>query len=173
MEKISTAEPLCYQMIRTPLGSFFAAATHHGLCRLLLPGQRSWSPWFLHHFGQFPVLRWNPILERTALQLNQYISKKRREFDLKLDLRGTCFQRKVWNHLLMIPFGKTSSYGQLAVQIGLPGAARAVGAANARNPVLVVVPCHRIIGSNGELVGFASGLQWKRLLLGLERIGSS
>ena len=91
-----------------------------------------------------------------------------RQFALTLDLAGTAFQRKVWNALLTIPFGETRSYGQIARQIGHPDAVRAVGAANGRNPVSIVAPCHRVIGSTGKLTGFAGGLDAKAHLLALE-----
>jgi O-6-methylguanine DNA methyltransferase len=91
-----------------------------------------------------------------------------RHFDLSLDFAGTDFQRKVWRGMLAIPFGQTRSYGQIAKLIGSPAAARAVGAANARNPISIVIPCHRLIGSTGELTGFAGGLKAKERLLNLE-----
>ena len=91
---------------------------------------------------------------------------------MKLDLSGTPSQRQVWNALLTIPFGETRSYGQIAKQIGSPAAARAVGAANGRNPVSIVAPCHRVVGSNGALTGFAGGLDVKARLLALEGAGA-
>ena len=93
---------------------------------------------------------------------------QRHEFALKLDLAGTPFQRKVWNALLTIPFGETRSYGQIARQIGHPNAVRAVGAANGRNPVSIIAPCHRVIGSTGKLTGFAGGIDAKARLLAFE-----
>jgi methylated-DNA-[protein]-cysteine S-methyltransferase len=102
-------------------------------------------------------------------QLQDYFDGKRQTFDLKLDPQGTDFQRQVWNGLLMIPYGETISYGQLAQRIGKPSAVRAVGAANGQNPLPIIVPCHRVIGSNGTLTGYAGGLHIKKLLLDLER----
>jgi methylated-DNA-[protein]-cysteine S-methyltransferase len=98
-------------------------------------------------------------------QLDQYFAGERRDFDLPLDLRGTPFQRRVWQALLTIPYGETRSYGELAAQIGRPDRPRAVGAANGRNPVSIVVPCHRVIGSDGGLTGYGGGLARKRWLL--------
>jgi methylated-DNA-[protein]-cysteine S-methyltransferase len=102
-------------------------------------------------------------------QLEAYFAGERREFDLELDLVGTSFQRQVWEALLTIPYGETRSYGQIAEQIGSPGASRAVGLANGHNPIGIVVPCHRVIGANGSLTGYGGGLDRKRALLALER----
>ncbi len=110
----------------------------------------------------------HPVLLETERQLNEYFSGQRTQFVLKLDVDGTPFQRKVWDALRTIPFGETRSYGDIAKQIGNPGAMRAVGAANGRNPVSIVVPCHRVIGSTGKLTGFGGGLDAKGFLLNLE-----
>ena len=110
----------------------------------------------------------NPFLVETARQLNAYFAGKLRIFDLKLDMRGTPFQMRVWEELLKIPYGETRSYQQIAVATGTPKAVRAVGAANGANPVPIVVPCHRVIGSNGKLTGFGGGLPLKKRLLELE-----
>jgi methylated-DNA-[protein]-cysteine S-methyltransferase len=110
----------------------------------------------------------HPVLVETERQLNEYFQGKRRSFCLKLDMVGTSFQNEVWQTLLAIPFGETRSYGQLARQLGNPRAMRAVGAANGRNPIAIVVPCHRVIGASGKLTGFAGGLDAKEHLLGLE-----
>ena len=110
----------------------------------------------------------NPILVRTARQLEEYFAGTRRSFDLDLDFAGTAFQRAVWAALLTIPFGQTRTYSQIAAQIGHPAAVRAVGAANGRNPISIVAPCHRVIGASGKLTGFAGGLEAKERLLTLE-----
>lgn len=109
------------------------------------------------------------ILAETARQLDAYFSQRLREFDLPLAPRGTKFQLDVWNTLRKIPYGKTWSYADLAKRIGRPDAVRAVGAANGRNPLPIIIPCHRVIGSNGQLVGFGGGLPIKRWLLELEQ----
>jgi methylated-DNA-[protein]-cysteine S-methyltransferase len=114
----------------------------------------------------------HPVLVETERQLEEYFAGQRTAFTMKLDLAGTAFQRKVWNALLTIPFGETRSYGQIARQIGNPAAARAVGAANGRNPVSIVAPCHRVLGATGRLTGFAGGLDAKAHLLALERAKS-
>ena len=110
-----------------------------------------------------------PLLVAAREQLAEYFSGQRREFDLPLRLRGTPFQQRVWQALREIPYGSTAGYGVLAARLGLsPGSARAVGMANGANPVAIVVPCHRVVGSNGKLVGYAGGLDRKRTLLGIE-----
>lgn len=111
----------------------------------------------------------HPILKQAKLQLEEYFKGQRTKFDLKLDMHGTEFQKKVWQALQSIPFGETRSYLQIATQIGNPKAVRAVGAANGRNPVSIIVPCHRVIGANGKLVGYAGGMDNKTKLLDLEQ----
>ena len=110
----------------------------------------------------------NPVLQNAARQLEQYFSGTRERFELELDFAGTPFQRQVWAALLTIPFGETRTYSQIAEQIGNPTAVRAVGAANGRNPISIVAPCHRVIGASGKLTGFAGGLEAKERLLTLE-----
>lgn len=111
-----------------------------------------------------------PPLRVAALQLTEYFAGARRRFELPLQLGGTPFQRRVWEELQEIPFGETWSYGQLARRIGNPGASRAVGLANNRNPVAVIVPCHRVIGADGSLTGYGGGLDRKRWLLAHEGV---
>lgn len=111
----------------------------------------------------------HPMLVRTAAQLQEYFAGARQQFDLELDFAGTGFQVQVWQALLAIPFGETRSYLDIATQLGNPKAVRAVGAANGRNPISIVAPCHRVIGSSGSLTGFAGGLPAKQFLLSLER----
>jgi methylated-DNA-[protein]-cysteine S-methyltransferase len=106
-----------------------------------------------------------PVVE----QLDEFFAGERRTFDVALDLRGTDFQRRVWAALLDIPYGETASYGEIAASIGRPTASRAVGAANGRNPVSIIVPCHRVIGASGALTGYAGGLTTKQALLAHER----
>ncbi|HUZ21415.1 MAG TPA: methylated-DNA--[protein]-cysteine S-methyltransferase [Acidimicrobiales bacterium] len=107
-------------------------------------------------------------LDAAAEQLRRYFAGARRDFDLELAPSGTSFQLAVWEALCAIPYGTTASYGEVAAAVGRPGAARAVGHANARNPIAVVVPCHRVIGASGTLTGFAGGLERKRILLAIE-----
>lgn len=110
----------------------------------------------------------HPILLKTQKQLNEYFAGQRQIFDLPLDFEGTEFQQKVWQALLSIPFGETRSYKDIAEQIGNVKAVRAVGAANGKNPISIIAPCHRVVGANGKLVGFAGGLENKDVLLKLE-----
>jgi methylated-DNA-[protein]-cysteine S-methyltransferase len=107
-------------------------------------------------------------LARAHQQLKEYFAARRTRFDLALAPEGTPFQRKVWRALTSVPFGETRSYGEIAANIGAPKASRAVGAANGRNPISIIVPCHRIIGASGDLTGYAGGLQRKQALLALE-----
>lgn len=108
------------------------------------------------------------LIKKAAKQLKEYYDGLRREFDLPLDLQGTPFQLKVWNELLKIPYGQTRTYKQIAQAIGSPKAYRAVGNANNQNKIMVVVPCHRVIGSNGQMVGYAGGIEMKEMLLAIE-----
>ncbi|MEK6398455.1 MAG: methylated-DNA--[protein]-cysteine S-methyltransferase [Terriglobus sp.] len=112
------------------------------------------------------------VLVKTVAQLQEYFAGSRTTFDLPLDMRGTEFQKQVWEQLLAIPYGKTRSYGEIATRLGKPSASRAVGAANGRNPLSIVVPCHRVIGSTGSLTGFAGGVEAKQVLLELEGASS-
>jgi methylated-DNA-[protein]-cysteine S-methyltransferase len=111
----------------------------------------------------------DPVLAAATEQLRAYFAGERTTFDLPLDMHGNPFERRVWDELKQIPYGETASYGEIAQRIGAPGAARAVGLANGRNPIAIVVPCHRVIGANGKLVGFGGGLPMKRALLDLEQ----
>jgi methylated-DNA-[protein]-cysteine S-methyltransferase len=115
------------------------------------------------------VERDDEILERATKQIDEYFKGNRKEFDIPLLLVGTDFQRRVWKALMKVPYGVTSTYGQIAKDIGSPKAVRAVGNANRANPISIIVPCHRIIGSNGQLVGYGGGLAVKRRLLKLEQ----
>lgn len=116
-------------------------------------------------FGQAFVA---PGAEAVVAQLNEYFAGRREAFDLPLNLAGTEFQLAVWNELLRVPYGTTITYGELARRIGRPSAVRAVGAANGANPIPVIVPCHRVIGSNGTLTGYGGGIARKQWLLALE-----
>lgn len=111
----------------------------------------------------------SPVLKETARQLSEYFSGKRREFSLPLSPKGTEFQLRVWRALETIPYGETRSYGDMARLIGSPKACRAVGMANHRNPISIIVPCHRVVGANGSLTGYGGGLDAKRFLLDLEQ----
>lgn len=110
-----------------------------------------------------------PLTDQVFGQIMEYLEGRRREFDFPYLLRGTQFQRKVWQALCDIPYGETRTYGEIAAAVGSPGAARAVGMANHRNPILIAVPCHRVIGADGSLTGYGGGLDMKKALLQLEK----
>ncbi len=112
----------------------------------------------------------SPLLDAAEAQLREYFAGARRTFDLPLAPHGTAFQQRVWTALRAIPYGETRTYGELAAAIGSPNASRAVGMANHRNPIPIIIPCHRVIGANGTLTGYAGGLEIKRKLLALEGI---
>lgn len=149
----------------SPLGPLELVASDAGLVAVLWPAD---SPDRVK-LGDEPIEQsGHPVLCAAADQLDEYFARKRSEFDLPLDLRGTDFQVEVWKSLATIPYGETASYGEQAKRVGRPKAARAIGAANGRNPVSVILPCHRVVGADGSLTGFAGGLDAKRFLLELE-----
>jgi methylated-DNA-[protein]-cysteine S-methyltransferase len=155
---------LSYKFLESPVGRLKLVAGDQGLVAILWEND---SPHRVRLEESVEDTS-HRVLVETERQLNEYFSGKRQEFSLPLDLRGTAFQREVWHALLGIPFGETRSYQQLANQLGNPNATRAVGAANGRNPVSIIVPCHRVIGSSGKLTGFAGGLDAKKYLLEME-----
>lgn len=154
-----------YRKVAFPVGLLTLVAGDAGLVAILWPEERRGRVPFAAQAERDP----HPVLDEAELQLTDYFAGKRRSFDLPLDFRGTDFQRQVWAALLTIPFGETRSYGAIAAAIGRPSASRAVGAANGRNPISIVAPCHRVIGESGKLTGFAGGLAAKAFLLDHER----
>ena len=153
---------------QSPLGLMTLAATRTGLAGVWFIDQRH-LPEALSLPISWPVNAQHPVLVKTALQLNEYFAGQRRVFDLPLDLSGgTVFQQSVWRTMLAIKAGQTSSYGNISKSINNAAAARAVGAAVGRNPVSIIVPCHRVLGANGLLTGYAGGLERKTALLKLE-----
>jgi methylated-DNA-[protein]-cysteine S-methyltransferase len=156
---------LAYKMIKSPVGQLKLVASEQGLVAILWEND---NPTRIR-LRELVADDRHPVLVETERQLKEYFAGKRKTFSLGLDMRGTRFQKDVWEKLLAIPFGETRSYGQLAKQLGNPRATRAVGAANGKNPLSIIVPCHRVIGSSGKLTGFAGGLQTKAKLLSLER----
>lgn len=147
-----------------PLGEMIVAATARGLAGVWFAGQRH-----LPDTSRWPHDPEHPLLRQAVQQLGEYFASTRTCFDMPLDLLGgTPFQQSVWQALLAIPSGATASYGELSQRIGKPAAVRAVGAAVGRNPLSVVVPCHRVLGADGTLTGYAGGLERKRALLDLE-----
>lgn len=148
----------------SPLGTMILAATSRGLAGVWFDGQRH-----LPDCSAWPVQPDHPVLRQAVAQLDEYFAGRRSGFDLPLDLQGgTAFQQSVWHALLSIPRGRTTSYAVLGRSVGRPSAARAVGAAVGRNPLSIVVPCHRVLGAGGALTGYAGGLDRKNALLRLE-----
>ena len=153
-----------YKWVDSPVGRLKLVASSRGLAAVL---------WATDPPGRVRLTidaedARHPVLAEAERQLAEYFAGRLTRFSLQLDFAGTPFQRKVWNALLTIPFGETRSYAQIAKQIGSPAASRAVGAANGRNPIAIVAPCHRVIGTGGKLTGFAGGLEAKAYLLSLE-----
>jgi methylated-DNA-[protein]-cysteine S-methyltransferase len=155
---------LAYKIIDSPVGNLKLAASDQGLVAVLWQNDKPSRV----RLGELVEDGKHPILMETERQLGEYFAGQRKSFSVPLDMRGTDFQRNVWRALLAIPFGETRSYGQLAKQLGNSKAMRAVGAANGKNPISILVPCHRVIGSTGKLTGFAGGLATKAQLLKLE-----
>lgn len=154
---------ISYTQIDSPIGPLVLAADDAGLRRIDFMSSKRAQP---------PDPSWQEDarpLKEVIRQLRAYFAGKLETFDLPLAPQGTEFQSKVWRHLLDIPFGETISYGQLAHRIGNPNASRAVGLANGSNPIPIIIPCHRVIGSNGKLTGYGGGLPIKETLLALER----
>jgi methylated-DNA-[protein]-cysteine S-methyltransferase len=154
--------PRFYTTMDSPIGELLLVGDGHSLYRLdMQEGRRptaidpSWE-------------RRDEAFDDVREQLTEYFDGRRREFEVQLELEGNPFERRVWRELCTIGYGETASYGEIARAIGAPTAARAVGLANGRNPVAVIVPCHRVIGANGSLTGYGGGLERKRLLLDLE-----
>lgn len=154
--------------LTSPVGELTLVATDLGLRAVLWPNDRD---------GRVPLPALSPsvgdglpsVLDDAASQLHEYFAGERTTFDLALDLQGSTFQVKVWNDLATIPYGTTVSYAEQARRLGRPTAARAVGAAVGRNPLSIVLPCHRVVATSGHLTGFAGGLVVKRTLLDHER----
>lgn len=152
----------CYRTIASPIGPLTLAGHDRTLTHLLMldhthaPDRSGWR-------------RDDTAFTAAVDQLGAYFAGERTEFGLDVELAGTAFQRRVWAALLTIPYGETRSYGEIARQIDAPSASRAVGLANGRNPVSIIVPCHRVVGANGSLTGYGGGLERKRALLELEQ----
>ena len=156
----------------SPVGELLAICSPTGLCLLEFVGQARVD----RELAQVEAARGGPAVpghnahtEQLGQELADYFSGQRRVFDVALDLVGTPFQRRVWQALLEIPYGETWSYAQEASHLGQPTATRAVAAANGQNKISIIVPCHRVIGSNGQLTGYGGGLPRKQFLLALER----
>ncbi|MDW8848296.1 methylated-DNA--[protein]-cysteine S-methyltransferase [Erwinia sp. MMLR14_017] len=153
-----------YKLMPSPVGVLTLIASDKGVAAILWENE---NPNRVRQMAteEDPA---HPVLVETERQLKEYFAGERTTFTVTLDFIGTEFQKKVWQALVAIPFGETRSYGEIARQIGHPKAVRAVGAANGKNPISIIAPCHRVIGSNGKLTGFAGGLEAKAFLLNIE-----
>lgn len=153
-----------YMWVASPVGKLQLVAKGDALAAILWENERP------NRVRLEPMSenRSSAVLAKVAEQLAEYFAGQRSRFEVKLDFKGTDFQQQVWAALLTIPFGETRTYSQIATQIGKPAAVRAVGAANGRNPISIIAPCHRVIGSTGSLTGFAGGLTAKQILLTIE-----
>jgi methylated-DNA-[protein]-cysteine S-methyltransferase len=150
-----------YLNMETVIGRICIAETDNTITHLLLPGESAPA-------GSTEAQ--TVLLLKAADELREYFAGKRKSFDLPLSPQGTAFQQSVWNSLLQIPYGETRSYKQIAELIGCPAGCRAVGGANNRNPISIIIPCHRVIGANGSMVGYGGGLKLKEYLLALEAV---
>lgn len=148
----------CTLNLDTPLGKMFLQGDDRYITAL--------------RFGEAEEDCPSPVLHMAEMQLEEYFSGSRTEFDLPLNPEGTEFQKSVWKALCEIPYGETATYGEIAAKIGNPGACRAVGMANNRNPIAIIIPCHRVVGAGGSLTGYAGGLDKKDFLLKLEKKGA-
>lgn len=149
----------------SPVGRLKLVASAEALVAILWPNDRP---------ARVPLLATvedpaHPLLVQTTRELQEYFARRRTSFEVPLAFIGTAFQKEVWRQLLAIPYGETRTYSQIAHALGNPTAVRAVGAANGRNPISILAPCHRVVGANGQLTGFAGGLEAKAKLLALER----
>jgi methylated-DNA-[protein]-cysteine S-methyltransferase len=152
-----------YSYIDSPLGRLLVHGDEQFVTGLFMPQHKGWRG---------PDASWREAdtpFASLRTQLDEYFAGERRQFDVPLKLPGTPFQMRVWQELVRIPFGETITYAQLAQRLGIPTASRAVGHANGRNPVSIIVPCHRVIGANGKLTGYAGGIDKKQWLLDWER----
>lgn len=150
-------------VIDSPYGPLTLVAQDGLLAGVYMEQQRHRPP--QESFGEVDPAAFGPVIE----QLGEYFAGQRQRFELRMTLLGTDFQRSVWQQLVEIPYGETSTYGELAQRLGNPAASRAVGLANGKNPIGIIVPCHRVIGSTGNLTGYGGGLAKKRQLLDFER----
>lgn len=165
----NTIKEFYFKIIESPIGNLTLVASKKSLVGVLweneIPGRV--------HFNPLIEDKNNPILIEAERQLKEYFQGKRNSFNLPLDFVGTDFQKSVWKYLLKIPYGETRTYGQIAQALGKPKASRAVGAANGKNPISIIVACHRVIGASGALTGFAGGIEAKATLLKLENKSSN
>lgn len=169
---VSGSRVIAWSEMESPVGPVVMALSNKGLCRLdFNKGEQaliSNTLWSKEWLGSVQWERKDSELAPVVKQLEEYFKGKRSRFDIPLDLQGTSFQKLVWRQLQAIPYGEVRSYKDIAQTMGAPKAVRAVGRANNQNPISIVIPCHRVIGSNGSLVGYGAGLSIKEFLLELE-----
>ena len=156
---------LVYMYMDSPVGALKLVAHDHALVAVMWDNEDHKRV----RLAELVENQQHPMLHQVKQQLQEYFAGQRQQFDLPLDFQGTAFQQQVWQALLQIPYGETRSYKQIAFPLGNEKAVRAVGAANGKNPISIIAPCHRVIGSGGALVGFAGGLDKKQILLSLEQ----
>ena len=157
--------------INTPIGEMLAIATDEAICMLDFVDSKNWlkdKEKLVKHYGATQVAEDSLLLSELEKQLKEYFTKKRKEFSLPLALVGTSFQEEVWKVLQTIPYGEVRSYKEQATAVGNPKGVRAVANANGKNRISIVIPCHRVIGSNGKLTGYAGGIERKKYMLDLE-----
>jgi len=162
------SEQVAIGSLDTPIGTLWMACSEQGVCRLVFPGERAQAMierWLAVHQPTHGLTAAKTLLKRTGTELGEYFAGTRHAFTLPLDLQGSAFHQRVWRALTQIPYGHTISYGKLAHGLDAPKAARAVGAACGANPVPIIAPCHRVLGSDGALHGFGGGLPVKAWLL--------
>ncbi|WP_182199948.1 methylated-DNA--[protein]-cysteine S-methyltransferase [Paraliobacillus salinarum] len=164
------AKKLYYDYLTQDNQSYFLIATEKGLCFLgcVDMDEQYWGKWKQKYYGEFTVIHSSKALESYVTELSTYLDKKKKCPSISIDLEGTAFQREVWHALQTIPYGEVSTYSSIATQINRPKAVRAVANAISANPLLIFIPCHRVIGKNGGLTGFRSGIDVKKKLLELE-----
>jgi methylated-DNA-[protein]-cysteine S-methyltransferase len=161
-------EPLFYKTCESPVGKLVLVASNKGLKEVIFVKEYKGDVRYLNEFPDAVLSDDHPLLKKTEGQLKGYFAEKRKKFDVPIAFSGTPFQIKTWNALLKIPYGKTLSYSEQAKLVGDAKKTRAVGSANGRNPIPIIVPCHRVIGKNGSLTGYSGGLEIKEFLLRLE-----
>ncbi|WP_194944990.1 methylated-DNA--[protein]-cysteine S-methyltransferase [Shewanella sp. TC10] len=173
--KINNHPPLCMQVINSPVGHLKLQASAYGLTHLQVVSEpvnnvNQQQPETLEHASAAEISQAKAFIVQAIDELEQYFAGDRQEFDVTLAAKGTEFQQQVWQALKELPFGQVCSYAAIADKIERPKAVRAVGAANGANPIAIIVPCHRVIGKNGSLTGYAYGLEMKQSLLSLEGV---
>jgi AraC family transcriptional regulator of adaptative response/methylated-DNA-[protein]-cysteine methyltransferase len=169
--KSRTKESVTAAWIESPLGPLVAGSTENGICLLEFTDRRMIDAQFerIRRYFKLPIVPGtSKYIEQLKNELSEYWDGKRKKFNVKLDYPGTDFQVRVWNELLKIPYGTTTSYEDIAIRVGSSGAVRAVGTANGMNRIAIVIPCHRVVNKNGKLGGYGGGLRRKEYLLNLE-----